>query len=58
MGKTSQTNGHHGLGARGQGKLLYFHTRTSHAVEQSKDQILRKRRRSQDHCRPDGHWAP
>lgn len=57
MSKNSQAKGHHGLGARGQGKLLYFHTQIAHVVRESKDQILDKRHRPHDHRQPDGHWT-
>ncbi len=58
MSKNSPVKGQHGLGARGQGKLLYFHIQISHAIRQSKDDVLRKRDHPHDHCQPNGHWAP
>jgi hypothetical protein len=57
MGKGTPAKGHHGLAARGQGKLLYYHTQIAHTVRQSKDQLLRKDHHPHDHRRPDGHWA-
>lgn len=58
MGRKSQVKGQHGLGARGQGKLLHFHTRISHTVRGPTDPLLAKRRQAHDRRRPDGHWAP
>ncbi|MBF9069852.1 hypothetical protein [Streptacidiphilus fuscans] len=58
MSKSMAVKGHHGLGARGQGKLLYFHTQLAHAIRQSKEQLDRKRQRPHEFRQPDGHWAP
>lgn len=58
MSKNSPAKGHHGLGARGQGKLLYFHTQLAHAIRQTKDQMLGRRQRPHEFRQPDGHWAP
>lgn len=58
MGKNSPVKGHHGLGARGQGKQLYFHTQIPHAERQSKDPLLAKRHQPHDHRRQNGHWVP
>lgn len=57
MAKSSTATGRHGLGARGQGKLLYFHTRVSHAIRHSKEQLFRKYRKQPEYRQADGHWA-
>lgn len=57
MGRNSPVKGQHGLGARGQGKLLYFHTQIPHAQQQAKDPVLAKRRQPHDHRRDNGHWV-
>ncbi|WP_329171741.1 hypothetical protein [Streptomyces sp. NBC_01477] len=58
MGRNSPAKGHHGLGARGQGKQLYFHTRIPHEEQQSRDPLLAKRHQPHEHRRRDGHWVP
>lgn len=58
MGKRTPAGGQHGLAARGQGKLLYFHTQIAHAVRHSHEQLPRWDHRPHDHRRRDGHWAP
>ncbi|MEY9931379.1 hypothetical protein ABH926_006028 [Catenulispora sp. GP43] len=55
--KNSPSRGHHGLGARGQGKLLYAHTQVTQFVRQAKDQLLRKRHRPHDFRQADGRWT-
>ncbi len=57
MAKSSPAKGQHGLGARGQGKLLYFHTRVSYAIRHSKEQLFRKYRKQHDYRQANGHWA-
>ncbi|ACU70635.1 hypothetical protein Caci_1714 [Catenulispora acidiphila DSM 44928] len=57
MAKNSPAKGHHGLGARGQGKLLYFHTRVTYAIRHSKEQMLRKYRKPPEYRQANGHWA-
>ncbi|AVH57192.1 hypothetical protein [Streptomyces sp. HG99] len=59
MRKNSPVKGHHGLGARGQGKLLYYHTQIPQtAARQAKDQPAGKRQQPHDHRQPNGRWAP
>jgi hypothetical protein len=57
MSNNSPAKGHHGLGARGQGKLLYFHTRVTYAIRHSKEQLLRKYRKQPEFRQANGHWA-
>jgi hypothetical protein len=57
MAKNSAAKGQHGLGARGQGKLLYFHTRVTHAIRHSKEQLFRKYRKQPEYRQSNGHWA-
>jgi hypothetical protein len=57
MAKNSPAKGHHGLGARGQGKLLYFHTRVAQAIRHSKEQLLRKYHKQPEYRQANGHWA-
>ena len=57
MAKSSTATGRDGLGARGQGKLLYFHTRVSDAVRHSKEQLFRKYRKQPRYRQSDGHWV-
>lgn len=57
MAKNGPAKGRHGLGARGQGKLLYFHTRVSQAIRHSKDQLFRKHRKQREYRQANGHWA-
>ncbi|MGW6399253.1 hypothetical protein [Streptomyces sp. NPDC055134] len=59
MSKNSPAKGHHGIGARGQGKLLYFHSQIPQAaVKQAKDQLPGKSQQSHDHRKANGRWAP
>lgn len=59
MRRNSPVKGHHGLGARGQGKLLYFHTQIPQtAARQAKSQLPDSGRQQHDHRKPDGRWAP
>jgi hypothetical protein len=58
MRKNSPVKGHHGLGARGQGKELYFHTQIPHAERQAKADVLAKRHHPHERRRADGHWTP
>lgn len=37
MSKNSPAKGHHGLAARGQGKLLYYHTQIPYTDQRRKD---------------------
>ena len=57
MAKNSPAKGQHGLGARGQGKLLYFHTRVTYAIRHSKEQLFRKYRKQPEYRQSNGHWA-
>lgn len=58
MSKNSPARGHHGIGARGQGKLLYFHSQVPDAaVRQAKDHLPEKDRQPQDRRRPNGRWT-
>ena len=57
MANNSQANGHTGLGARGQGKLLYFHTRVTQVIRNSKEQLSRKYRKQPEYRQANGHWA-
>ncbi|NUP53205.1 MAG: hypothetical protein HOW97_38670 [Catenulispora sp.] len=57
MAKNSPARGRHGIGARGQGKLLYFHTRVAQTIRQSKEQLFRKYRKQSEQRQADGHWA-
>ncbi|WP_018549394.1 hypothetical protein [Streptomyces sp. LaPpAH-108] len=58
MRKNSPVKGHHGLGARGQGKLLYYHTQIPEAAaKQSKGQPHDNHRQQQERRRSDGRWT-
>lgn len=57
MAKNSLAAGRLGLGARGQGKLLYFHTRASHMIRRSKEQLFRKYRKQPEYRQANGHWV-
>ena len=57
MAKDSPGKGQHGLGARGQGKLLYFHIGVVHAIRHSKEQLFRKYRKQPKYRQANGHWA-
>ena len=57
MAKNGSAKGQHGLGARGQGKLLYFHTRVTQVIRHSKEQLFRKYRRQPEYRQANGHWA-
>lgn len=57
MAKSSTAKGQHGLGARGQGKLLYFHTRVANSIRHSKEQLFRKYRKQPEYRQSNGHWA-
>jgi hypothetical protein len=57
MAKNSPARGQHGIGARGEGKLLYFHTRVSQAIRHSKEQLFRKHRKQPEYRQADGHWV-
>ncbi|MEU6578575.1 hypothetical protein [Streptomyces sp. NPDC046805] len=59
MRKNSPVKGHHGIGARGQGKLLYFHSQTPQAaVRQPKEQQPSKGQQPRERRQPNGRWAP
>ncbi|MEU6405152.1 hypothetical protein [Streptomyces sp. NPDC046985] len=58
MRKNSPVKGHHGLGARGQGKLLYYHTQIPQAAARQAKSQLPNRRQQHDHRQTDGRWAP
>ncbi|WP_327286930.1 hypothetical protein [Streptomyces sp. NBC_01198] len=58
MSKNSPAKGHHGLAARGQGKLLYYHTQIPYTDQRRKDPLLPKRHQPHDHRRQSGHWVP
>ncbi|MDQ0992800.1 hypothetical protein [Streptomyces sp. V3I7] len=58
MRKNSPVKGHHGLGARGQGKLLYYHTQAPQAdPRQAKSQPPAKREQPPDRRQPNGRWT-
>lgn len=57
MAKNSPSKGQHGPGTRGQGKLLYFHTRVSYAIRHSKEQLFRKYHKQRQYRQSNGHWA-
>jgi hypothetical protein len=57
MTKNNAAKGQHGIGARGQGKLLFFHTRITQAIRHSKDQMFRKRRQAHGFRQSNGHWV-
>jgi len=58
MSKNSPSKGHHGLGARGQGKLLYFHTQIPQtAVRRSKEQLPSKGQEPHEHRKANGRWS-
>lgn len=58
MRNNSPVKGHHGLGARGQGKPLYFHGQVPKAgVQQPKGQPPGKDRQPHDRRLPSGRWA-
>lgn len=57
MRKNSPVKGHHGLGARGQGKQLYYHTQIPEAAaRQAKDQQPGQRQQ-QERKQPNGRWT-
>ncbi|WP_330461018.1 hypothetical protein OIB37_31615 [Streptomyces sp. NBC_00820] len=59
MGRhNSPVKGHHGLGARGQGKQLYYHTQAPQAAaRQTKSQPPGNNRQQQDRRQPNGRWS-
>ncbi|MEW2316617.1 hypothetical protein [Streptomyces bauhiniae] len=57
MRKNSPVKGHHGLGARGQGKQLYYHTQIPEAAaRQAKDQ-QHYQRQQQERKQSNGRWT-
>jgi hypothetical protein len=56
MARKNPAHGHHGLGARGQGKLLYMHTQAPQTIRQTKTDAESKVRRPQEVRQADGHW--
>jgi hypothetical protein len=58
MRRNSPVKGHHGLAARGQGKLLYYHTQIpQEAARQAKDQPPAKRPQQNERRQPNGRWT-
>jgi hypothetical protein len=57
MSKNSPSKGQHGMGARGNGKLMYFHANIAQMVRHSKDKMLRKSGKPVEYRQPDGHWV-
>ncbi|CAM5341658.1 MULTISPECIES: hypothetical protein [Streptomyces] len=57
MGKKQPAKGHHGLGARGQGKLVYFHGQVPEAAKQPKEQRTGRGGPPQEHRRDGGRWV-
>ncbi|WP_415954448.1 hypothetical protein [Streptomyces sp. KLOTTS4A1] len=58
MGKKQPAKGHHGLGARGQGKLVYFHGQLPEGAKKSKEQQMDSRGRPvPEHRQEDGRWV-
>lgn len=59
MRNNSPVKGHHGLGARGQGKPLYFHGQVPEAaIRGSKNQPPADHRQPHEQRQPNGRWAP
>ncbi|MEU6814392.1 hypothetical protein [Streptomyces sp. NPDC046860] len=57
MRRNSPVKGHHGLGARGQGKQLYYHTQIPEAAaRQTKDQ-QHYQRQQQERKQSNGRWT-
>ena len=56
MGKKAPARGHHGLGARGQGKPLFMHTQAALAIRAVKAESAGKVHRQPEARQPDGHW--
>ncbi|MFE9460415.1 hypothetical protein [Streptomyces californicus] len=57
MGKKQPAKGHHGLGARGQGKLVYFHGQVPEAAKQPKEQRTGRSGPPQEHRQDGGRWV-
>ena len=57
MSKNSPARGQHGIGARGNGKLLYFHTNIAQAIRHSKEKLFRKSRKPAEFRESNGHWV-
>jgi hypothetical protein len=57
MSKNTPVKGEHGIGARGDGKLLYFHTNIAQTIRHTKDKLLRKTRKPVEYRQPNGHWV-
>jgi hypothetical protein len=56
MGRKAPARGHHGLGARGQGKPLFMHTQAPQAIRATKAEAAGKVHRQPEARQPDGHW--
>ena len=56
MGKKNPAHGQHGLGARGQGKLLYTHMQAPQLIRQTKTESAEKFRQPHEVRQADGHW--
>ncbi len=57
MGKKQPGKGQHGLGARGQGKLVYFHGQVPEAAKQPKEQRTGTGAPPPERRRNGGRWA-
>jgi len=56
MSKNSPAKGEHGIGARGNGKLLYFHSNIAQMIRHSKERLFRKDRKPTEYRQANGHW--
>ncbi|MFB7776136.1 hypothetical protein [Streptomyces bauhiniae] len=57
MRKNSPVKGHHGLGARGQGKLLYYHTQIPEAAARQAKDPQHHQRQQQERKQSNGRWT-
>lgn len=56
MGKKTPTHGQHGLGARGQGKLLFMHTQAPQTIRQTKTDAQGRVHQQPEVRQADGRW--
>jgi hypothetical protein len=57
MSKHSSAKGDRGIGARGQGKLMYLQTSVAQAIRHSREKLFRKNRKPVEFRQSNGHWA-
>ena len=57
MTKNGPAKGQHGIGARGNGKLLFFHTNVAQMIRHSKERLFSKPSKNTEYRQQNGHWA-